>query len=1017
MDLPPIVQHLIGETSDFITSMTSAREALKSLKNPSDQAEVSLGILREAFTAMEQEAKRLSAVSFSFPKKLIADVKEASGALQGLMSDLKGTRAATTGELGVIHSLMTTGGTTGATPAQLSVLRQLTGVSGMAQRMGLASISPMIAGMSRAAIPTNPIDLGMTTAATKDQVAAINMLLGTGAAGGGGGGLGNGKITGGDPFSRRFKEFMDSGIGSFASPFLAFHQITRAMHEAIASGVELFTAEKKATVSLVQGFGSALQSTEAALFDGFHEAVGGFFSGLNTAMRGLLSGDIVGGSLSGFGTILSRSVGGFGKAITGTLVGATQSLSSLISGLGTFGGAQTAATAGLIGSGVSATGAIGGFAVGGPAGLAVMVGSSIIGGAISGIGKIAGQMKELAAQVAAGIASAMGGIISQVIGQVASSISDAIAGFMGTAADLASGLVKRGMEVERLQTTFGSLVGDVAKGKTLFADIQGMAIVRPYTVDTLADAADQLLSMNIAGDKVTDTLARLGDIALGDDPKLKKLVALMADVAEGGRLTTFRLREFAKVGVTVSDFAKTMGISVSDFQAKLSKGMVGGDVVVKTLNRLTEEGGRFFDSNQKLMETSYGQWHRLSAIIDVVSQRMGTAFTSSLGLANGLKSIGDFVKANADSFVEFASQAGKFLGEMAIEAVNVGKAMATMFTGAGGMGGFQMPSATGIVDFFVDIFGKAAVAVASFIDAIIDSVGEIKLFIGGLIHEVGGSLLSIVNSQVVPGGFKFTSPAILDTLLGPNAAQKITGQLGELGLAMVAFGNNMKWANQQVGPSSNFAQSVAGTVALFRTMLGQTRVGFGVPGGGMPLILPGGIGGGVIGSGGIGTPIGPFWKPGGGRGGIGVPEILLPPHKKTLLEEFRESFQQVGDAERQMAQKAFVGPGGLRANIIDQKRMNDIEERRGDLMFDLIKRAGVGEAADRLPKAAIQGSAEAMDTISKASESQISILQELLNAFQAAEQDAKERTDALNEIKKALPDLPEKLRDLIQGVK
>jgi len=243
---------------------------------------------------------------------------------------------------------------------------------------------------------------------------------------------------------------------------------------------------------------------------------------------------------------------------------------------------------------------------------------------------------EPASAVLAGI---VGGAVVAAVELLASGLKR-VAGLTYSVAEAAA---KAAAEYESATTAYGVFVGDAGKGKALVDQIQQLAVATPFMTADLSKAGQMLLGMGVGAEDLLPALSRLGDLAAGDAVKLDRLSLAYGQVMAAGRFMGTELRQFTEAGVGVKDFAETAGMSLMKFRAEMEAGNVGADVVTKTINRLTNAGGRFYQMNAKASKTVRGQWSALTETVTIALQRVGTATFDKLDVAGRIGKLSDLL--------------------------------------------------------------------------------------------------------------------------------------------------------------------------------------------------------------------------------------------------------------------------------------------------------------------------------------------------------------------------------------
>ena len=219
-------------------------------------------------------------------------------------------------------------------------------------------------------------------------------------------------------------------------------------------------------------------------------------------------------------------------------------------------------------------------------------------------------------------------------------------GFMAKAAQTAAGLFAvdklkdfasavatvRG-EYQQLEIAFNTMLGSKSKGDALMAQLIDTAAKTPFEMKDIAEASKMLLAYGMEGDKVNETLIRLGDIAAGLSIPIKDLAFLYGTTMVQGRLYTQDLNQFLGRGIPLADeLAKQFGKNKSEVKKLVEEGKIGFPEVQKAIEALTNEGSKFGGLMDAQSKTISGQ---LSNIEDAWEQMMNEIGKSQEGNLSG----------------------------------------------------------------------------------------------------------------------------------------------------------------------------------------------------------------------------------------------------------------------------------------------------------------------------------------------------------------------------------------------
>lgn len=188
-------------------------------------------------------------------------------------------------------------------------------------------------------------------------------------------------------------------------------------------------------------------------------------------------------------------------------------------------------------------------------------------------------------------------------------------------------------EYEMLDRSLGILVGDFEKGTQIFNQLNEMALKSPFTLIELGTAAKQLTAYNFAADEVVDTTRRLADISAALGVPMERLTYNLGQIKAQGALTARDARDFANAGLAIvpmladmytkqKAFGKEM-TTTADVYDMMSKKMVSYGDVLKVLQQVTDEGGKFFNFQARQADTLKVQIANLSLAYNNMMNEIG----------------------------------------------------------------------------------------------------------------------------------------------------------------------------------------------------------------------------------------------------------------------------------------------------------------------------------------------------------------------------------------------------------
>lgn len=179
-------------------------------------------------------------------------------------------------------------------------------------------------------------------------------------------------------------------------------------------------------------------------------------------------------------------------------------------------------------------------------------------------------------------------------------------------------------EIQSLQTSFETLVGNKPQAEELFNSIREFAVKTPMQMKNLASAAQTMMSFNIPVEQIMENLKALGDVSMGDEQKFQSLSLAFSQMSATGKLMGQDLLQMINAGfnplVTISE--KT-GKSIGQLKEEMEKGAISADMVRQAFIDATSEGGKFYGMLEAQSKTLRGAYSNLQGAIDDMLNSIG----------------------------------------------------------------------------------------------------------------------------------------------------------------------------------------------------------------------------------------------------------------------------------------------------------------------------------------------------------------------------------------------------------
>lgn len=187
-------------------------------------------------------------------------------------------------------------------------------------------------------------------------------------------------------------------------------------------------------------------------------------------------------------------------------------------------------------------------------------------------------------------------------------------------------------EFEKQNIALGSILQNKDQADKLFGQIQALAVKSPFTVMELSSYTKQLSAYQVKYEELYDTTKRLADVSAGLGVDMQRLILAFGQVKAANYLRGTEVRQFTEAGLNIlGELAKKYSelegkiVSVGEVQERVTKRMVSFEDVSDVFDRITKDGGLFYNMQEKLSESLAGQMSNLHDSIDIMLNDIGNA--------------------------------------------------------------------------------------------------------------------------------------------------------------------------------------------------------------------------------------------------------------------------------------------------------------------------------------------------------------------------------------------------------
>lgn len=231
---------------------------------------------------------------------------------------------------------------------------------------------------------------------------------------------------------------------------------------------------------------------------------------------------------------------------------------------------------------------------------------------------------------------------------LASAISTLSTAALSGAKQFVSMGIEYNAQIESYRVGLTNMLGDAEAANAAMQAIQEDAARTPFSVDSLTQANQLLISAGENAEYSRKVIMALGDAVSatgGGNAELSRMAANLQQIANVGKASAIDIKQFAYAGINVYQvLADYTGKSVQEVQSMT----ISYDLLSEALIAASEEGGRYYNAMDTQSQTMNG---RVSTLKDNVSQLAGlmTGDLSS-GIGVVISDLNDMTVAAIDAY-------------------------------------------------------------------------------------------------------------------------------------------------------------------------------------------------------------------------------------------------------------------------------------------------------------------------------------------------------------------------------
>ena len=267
-------------------------------------------------------------------------------------------------------------------------------------------------------------------------------------------------------------------------------------------------------------------------------------------------------------------------------------------------------------------------------------------------------------------ATLAGGIhISTQLGSALSSLFaiDAARQFLGQ-------VIEIGGQLEKQRISIGAILGDTVKAGHLFEQIKGLALQSPFGVVELDQYTKQLSAYGFKYNELFDMTKRLADISAGAGTDIGRLTLALGHVRSATYLTGITLRQFSMNNIPMlkmlADYYSEVekhAVTTAEVQKRISKRQVSYEDVIEQIRRLTDEGGMFYNMQEKISESLAARYKNLRDAMDIMYGEMAEGM-----VGDALKDLAGVLLKTTRHWREIMNVMGVAMGAFLLSKLRIG---------------------------------------------------------------------------------------------------------------------------------------------------------------------------------------------------------------------------------------------------------------------------------------------------------------------------------------------------------
>jgi len=198
---------------------------------------------------------------------------------------------------------------------------------------------------------------------------------------------------------------------------------------------------------------------------------------------------------------------------------------------------------------------------------------------------------------------------------------------LGAAVTAAAGVaLKAAADMEdQIASPVPMMGGSTKAAEDLFKTIRQEAITTPFEIDNITASVRSLMpAFQGSSNEAVKAFRMIGDTAQGNSQKLESITRAYTNAMLSDKVQMKELNTIAGAGVPIfTEMAESMGITVEQLRDMSSKGQLTADDLTGAFQKMTSEGGLFYNGMESASDTLNMRMLGLKESLGIVASEIG----------------------------------------------------------------------------------------------------------------------------------------------------------------------------------------------------------------------------------------------------------------------------------------------------------------------------------------------------------------------------------------------------------